>query len=231
MNTRTLSCLALSMMVFVVGCPDGGGSGGNEGTGIIPAVVYTANDGSNTVSGFTIGAGGVLTATAPATFATGGTDTQWIAVSANGQFLYLSNQSSANISAYTINSTTGVLTATTPATFSTGVGSSPQRIAVSPNGSFLYVANSGTDEVAAFTIGAGGLLTPTTPTTFSTGIGSVPVGITINPTGQFVYVANSGTNQVAGFTIGVGGVLAPTTPATFSVAPNVPVAIATPGRP
>ena len=122
MKTRTLSWVALPCVLFLTGCPGdgGGGGGGNEGTGTIPAVVYTANDGSNTVSGFTIGAGGVLAATAPATFATGGTNTQWMTVSANGQFLYLSNQSSANISGYTINSTTGVLTATTPTTFSTG---------------------------------------------------------------------------------------------------------------
>lgn len=70
------------MVFLLTGCPDGGGSGGVfEGTGSTSHVVYTANGGANTLSGFMIGTAGALTATTPATFSTGGTNSEWVAVS------------------------------------------------------------------------------------------------------------------------------------------------------
>jgi len=183
--------------------------GGNERTGAAPAVVYTANGASNTVSGFTIGAAGVLNPTTPASFGTGGT-TEWVTVSPNGQFLYSSNQNSANLSGYTINSTTGFLTATSPTTFPTGVGSSPRGVTVTPNGQFVYVALDNApnpDTVAGFLIGSDGVLNPTAQATITTG-GTAARGIAVSPNGQFLYVANSVSNTVSGFTIGAGGALA-----------------------
>ena len=117
----------LSGLFLLTGCPSDGGSGGVNITlgGTAPPVVYTANGGSNTISGFTIGTGGVLTPTLTPSFPTGGSTSEWVAVSPNGQFLYVSNQGSSNISSFTINSATGVLAVTSPATISAGGGSSP----------------------------------------------------------------------------------------------------------
>lgn len=53
--------------------------------------LYVANSGSNTIAAFSIGAGGVLTPTSPATFPTSGSLARGIAVSPNGQFLYAAN--------------------------------------------------------------------------------------------------------------------------------------------
>lgn len=79
-----LPLLALPIVLILSGCPDGGGGrGGFEGTGSTSAVLYTANDGSNTLSGFRIGGGGLLTATTPASFSTGGTSAEWVAISPN----------------------------------------------------------------------------------------------------------------------------------------------------
>lgn len=166
MNTHPISWLTITMMFFLAGCPDGGGgNGGFGGTGNAPAILHTANNGSNNISGFTIGSGGVLPATTPATFLTGGTSAEWIAVSPNGQILYSSNQSSANISGFTVNAATGNLTPTVPATFSTSVGSSPRGITFTPNGQFVYVANSASNTVSGFSIGSGGVVSPTSPAT------------------------------------------------------------------
>ncbi len=89
-------------------------------------------------------------------------------VSPNGSFLYVSNQGSNNVSAYTITTGTGVLV---PVASGAGnpfaAGTSPSGVTVSPNGSFLYVSNQGSNDVSAYTITAGtGLLTPITGSPF-----------------------------------------------------------------
>ncbi|MDX2253811.1 MAG: beta-propeller fold lactonase family protein, partial [Nitrospira sp.] len=145
--------LTLPMVFALSGCPDGGGgNGGFEATGSIPNVVYTANGGSNTLSGFTIGTAGALTVTTPAIFSTSGSNNEWVAVSPNGQFLYSSNQNSTNVSGFTVNSATGNLTPTAPATFSTGAGSSPRGITVTRDNQLVYVANSASNTVSGFSI-------------------------------------------------------------------------------
>lgn len=139
MTRALLPFLVPPILLVLAGCPKGGGgSGGFEATGSTPSVVYTANGGANTLSGFTIGTAGALTATTPATFSTSGSNTEWVAVSPSGQFLYSSNQNSATVSGFTVNATTGNLTPTAPATFSTGAGSSPRGVAITPNAQFLY---------------------------------------------------------------------------------------------
>ena len=157
MKTRSWPWLMLPVLPLLAGCPSGGGGDGVfEGTGVAPAVVYTANSGSNTVSGFTVGAGGSLLPTTPATVTTN--NAEWLTVSPNGQFLYVSNQGSATVSGFSVNPATGALTPTTPTTFPTGVGSSPRGITVTPNGLFVYVANSTTNTVAGFPSGPVGSL-------------------------------------------------------------------------
>ncbi len=73
----------------------------------------------NEVAAFTIGAGGLLTPTSPASFATGATSAPvGITINPDGQFLYVANSGSTSVSGFTIGAG-GVLVPTTPATFST----------------------------------------------------------------------------------------------------------------
>lgn len=202
MNTRSLSWFALSLLLLLTGCPEsGGGDGGFQGTA---AVLYTANDGSNTISGFTIGAGGVLSATSPATFGTN--NPEWLTVSSNGRLLYASNQGNHTISGFTVNGTTGVLTPIGTPIAVPGTNPSPRGITITPNREFLYVANSATNTVAGFSIGAGGVLASTAQSTIATG-GALARGIAVSPNGQFLYVANSGSDTISGFVIGTNGAL------------------------
>jgi 6-phosphogluconolactonase (cycloisomerase 2 family) len=201
MKTRMSSWLALPLLLLT-GCPQGGGGeGGFQGTA---AIIYTANDGSNTISGFTIGTGGALSATSPATFATN--NTEWLTVSSNGQLLYASNQGNHTISGFTINGTTSVITPIGTPIAVPGTNPSPRGITLTPNRQFLYVANSATNTIAGFSIGAGGVLTSTAQGTIATG-GTLARGIAVSPNGQFLYVANSGSNTISGFTIGGSGAL------------------------
>lgn len=73
----------------------------------------------NEVAAFTIGAGGLLTPTTPATFTTGAAATPvGITINPDGQFLYVANSGSTGVSGFTIG-LGGILAPTTPATFST----------------------------------------------------------------------------------------------------------------
>jgi 6-phosphogluconolactonase (cycloisomerase 2 family) len=77
-----------------------------------------------------------------------GTSPRSVTVDPSGKFAYVTNQTSNDVSAYTINSTTGALT-------SVGVfaaGTLPLSVTVDPSGKFAYVANTQSANVSAYTI-------------------------------------------------------------------------------
>ena len=73
----------------------------------------------NEVAAFIIGAGGLLTQTSPASFSTGATSTPvGITIDPAGQFLYIANSGSTNVSGFAIG-LGGILAPITPPIFST----------------------------------------------------------------------------------------------------------------
>jgi 6-phosphogluconolactonase (cycloisomerase 2 family)/uncharacterized caspase-like protein len=103
-------------------------------------------------------------------------------------FLYVTNNGSNNVSAYSINPSTGALTAVTGSLFP--VGTSPIGIAVDPTGKHLYVANTASDNVSAFTINPStGALKKLSGSPFAGSTG--PEGIAIDPSGKLLYAANN----------------------------------------
>lgn len=192
--------------------------------------VYVANRGSDTVTAFSIEDAGALTLVPPTGATTNPVSVQGdapssMAISPNGQFLYVSSSSSNVITAFQIGAS-GLLTlvpatGANPNPIPTG-GTSPKSIRVSPNGSFLYVANSGSNTVTAFQVGSNGLLTqvPSTagnPNPIPVG-GTAPNGIIVSSSGQFLYSANGGGN-VTTFTIGGGGLLTLVPPSSGNLNP------------
>jgi len=184
---------------------------------------YVTNQGStngiNGISAYTIGSNGALTAIGSGTFTTGPSPIG-IAISPNGNYLYITNYSSVGtngISAFTISSD-GSLSAITSGTFTTGVN--PIAVAVSPNGSYLYVTNhgsTGTNGISVFSIGSDGALTAVTTGTFATGLR--PYGVVVTPNSSYVYLVNygsTGTNGISAYSIGSGGALTAITSGTFS---------------
>ena len=164
---------------------------------------------------------GALTATTPATVATGSTSgepqPEGLAGDPLGRFAYVANiisnaTDNGTISMYTVDPSTGVLAPTTPATVPTGFY--PQGIAISPNGQFVYTANSDGNSVSMFAIDPNtGNLTPTTPA--SVAAGWSPDGVTVHPSGKFAYAVNQDDGTVSMYTVNqTTGVLTPTTPAT-----------------
>jgi 6-phosphogluconolactonase (cycloisomerase 2 family) len=165
--------------------------------------LFVADFGTNSVDVFTITAGtGALTeGVAGSPFATG-TGPDSLAVDPTGAVLYTAN-SSASVSAFTVNSSTGVLTP---------VAGNPQAItpysyiSIDPQGKFLFVTENTGVAVYPIDLATGALGTPAAGSPFAAG--SAPYSVSIDPTSQFVYVGNDGSANVSEFTLdGTTGVL------------------------
>ncbi len=117
-------------------------------TGSAPAVVtqsgkfcYVAN-GDGTLSAYSIDAGTGALAPVPGSPFTVGSNPVAIAVSPSGEFIYIVNESSANVSAFSIDASTGALAAVPGSPFSTVVpNSEPNTIAIDFTNSFAFVSN------------------------------------------------------------------------------------------
>jgi 6-phosphogluconolactonase (cycloisomerase 2 family) len=178
---------------------------------------YVADVENGTVSQYTIGSGGALTAPNPPTVGAG-VGPSSIALDPTYRYAYVANDD-GTVSQYTIGATGGL----TPMTVATvAVGQTPQAIAVDPTGRFVYVANSGDGTVSQLTIGSGGALTAMHPVSVTTG--GAPEAVAIDASGRYLYVAD-GVDSVAQFTIGSGGALTAMNPASV-VAGSLPQALA-----
>lgn len=111
-----------------------------------------------------------------------------VAVSPNGDFVYVTNTNSV------------IATTSAPTTGTT------------PTGTAAGCPANGT--ISGFAIGSSGSLTPVTGSPFSAG--STPTGIAIDPTNRFVYATDSVQNQIIAYDILSTGVLSPLTNGPFA---------------
>jgi 6-phosphogluconolactonase (cycloisomerase 2 family) len=174
-----------------------------------PKYVYVSNTGDGTLSAFTIDLvtnPGALSAISGSPFATpDGNNTDQIAASPDGKFLFAAGQS-GSVYAYAINSGTGALTSVSGSPFPAGSGNAIRTIAVDPFGRFLY-AHGDNSLVYAYTINAGtGALTTVSGSPYGAGnnvdaTNGAYGGVIVHPSGLFLYVAAAGDNNVHGFSI------------------------------
>jgi 6-phosphogluconolactonase len=132
--------------------------------------LYVANRDSETVSGFTISADNSTTpgnlTPIQGSFSTGLSPLA-AAVDPSGQFLYVADSSSNQVSGFRIKAVVGTLSALSNSPYSSGPA--PDFIAISPTNKFLYVSNSGNSSISAYMIDpATGNLIPAS--------GAVPTG-------------------------------------------------------
>ena len=127
--------------------------------------VSNPEDGANgTISSFRINANGTLTPVVQALDVAPGNHPLNMAVTPDGDHLYVASRISGSINSYTINNATGALTAVTGQPFAipgadTGVTGACKGLAVTPDGSRLYVSCGATDDfVSGFNIQANGAL-------------------------------------------------------------------------
>jgi 6-phosphogluconolactonase (cycloisomerase 2 family) len=175
-------------------------------------LLYATDDVGGTLFGFTVSPtdGTLTTISGAALFTTLGTPT-WVGVDPTGQYVYVVNQTSNSVSAYSITQTPGPTFGTLTPLSSGGTantGSTPQFAAMDPSGTHLYVANSGDNTITMIPLGPNGALgTPVTSSAISpaTSIDNVIV----DPSGTHIYALDLGTTagQVFGFALNSDGTI------------------------
>jgi 6-phosphogluconolactonase len=171
------------------GSGSGGSGSGGSGSSSQPArFLYVTESPNNAVAGFTVDASsGGLAPTKQGSIAAGTTPVR-VASDPAGKFLYVANQGSNNVSAYTIASD-GTLAPVAGSPFAlTAPG---VDVAVDPSGKFALVAqgsqSAGTGAIAVFSIAASGALTPVPGSPFV--LQHNPHAVIIDPAGNYVYTA------------------------------------------
>ena len=199
---------------------------GTIATGNIPKVVtvdptgrfaYVTNFGQDpggtqgtTVSQYTIGATGVLSANGTATT---GLNPYSITIEKTGKYAYVTNQGDDTVSQFTINSDGTLSALGTPV----ATGSKPYQITVDATGQYAYVANvatmTTTGGVSQYTISGTGQLvpmsTPLVATTAAPNTGGA-IGVAVDPAGTYAYVTNLFDKTIKRYTItpGTGALVA-----------------------
>ena len=207
----------------------------NEGVFVSPTDPTQNIPGS--VSVFSIGSGGALTEVAGSPFVIQETappllttpnqpQPESLAVSNQGNFLYVADRNNGTVVGYAFDSTTGVLSPVPGQAFP--AGSSPSVVFSPPAGNFLYVANAGSNDIFAFSVNGDGSLSAvttsgsTTQFTISTGIG--PIALLSDPGAKYIFALANGGSQITGYTMNhVTGLLTAVVAATASTGAN-PVA-------
>ena len=142
----------------------------NTGAGNVSMIYYNNNTlALNKVSGET---GFVIVGTNPA----------GVAVTPNGQYIYVTDTGS---------NTTSVVSTSNDSAFKTiPVGTYPKGVAITPNDQYVYVANPNSNTVSVISTSSNSVVS-------TIHINTLPVGVAITPNGQYVYVTNWGSNTVS----------------------------------
>ena len=194
----------------------------NVGRYVFVAAPYDGANGD--VSAFTINSGsGNLTAVAGSPFTADAQPTA-IALDSTGQYAYVANLQSADVSEFTVGAG-GVLNfVANYTTTDTGTsGANTFSVAVYPLGAYAFAGsgnNPATGLVDSFSITAGAL-TEVAPTT----TGNNPLALAVDPSGNFVFATNKYDNNISVLKIGAGGVLTSVSSVPYATGNN-PVGVA-----
>jgi YVTN family beta-propeller protein len=105
-----------------------------------------------------------------------------VAITPDGQFVYVTNQFDSTVSVIETSSNT--------VTDTVIVGDTPTYVAITPDGQFAYVTNMNDNTISVIN-------TASNTVTDTVIVGSEPVGIAFTPNGQFAYVANFNDNTIS----------------------------------
>ena len=180
-------------------------------------LLFVANQGSSTISVFSVGSGASLTEVGGSPFAvtnllspSSATSPVSLAIRASTNFLYVVDQNNNLVLTYQFDPNTGFVSNPNPNLLPPVlVGTSPSSVAINPAGTFMFVANSGSNNVSGFKINNDGSLSAMDKSPFAAELG--PSSAAVDPSGQFLYVTDKGSNQISGYRITAGtGDLTPT---------------------
>lgn len=203
MKFRYIAGLMCIGLLVLLGCSSNNSTAVSGGT----ALLFFTTQGDSSIWSYNVAlANGSLTQVAQPV-ATGDFPAG-IAIAPSLNALFVVNQASNTVSAYSVDAS-GTLTASSTAA---KTGTMPAALALDPAGQFLYVANEGSNDVSVFSVN-GTTLTPVKGSPFTTippgsTAATGPRAVVVSATGNFVYVANSFTNSLAAFSAH-SGVLTP----------------------
>jgi len=120
-----------------------------------------------------------------------------LAMSPQGDFLFVTSPSQNAIFAFTVNNSDGSLAAVAGSPF-TVAGTAPTGLVVHPSGKFLYATDATNNTVLAFSI-QNGALAQIAGSPFAAG--TQPTGITTDPGGAELFVSNTGSNNISAYVI------------------------------
>ncbi len=184
---------------------------GNDPDGVMVSPdarhVYVANTGDDSISRYSIDAGGKPAALGDTS--TGGNQPTGLGFTPDGKFLFATNRDSTeaapSVSAFSVNASTGALTLVNGLPVDIGVHD-PRAPVVSPDGRFLYVTarrgplgpppSNADSMIAVLSIGADGSLTPTAGSPFDIPLQVNAFGASIAPDGSRLFVAEATTNKI-----------------------------------
>lgn len=112
-------------------------------------------------------------------------------------YLYVADQGTHSIYAYSVDYTTGILTPLTTNNFQAGV--KPSAIISDPTGRFVYVTDQYQNLILAYNILTGGTLQSQVNGPFPTDL--YPYAMAVDPRGKFLYVTNFNSNDVRAYNI------------------------------
>lgn len=201
-------------------------TGGNGGGGDVNAenittatqgtasFLYAANNGSSTISAFTINPKtGTLAPVPGSPFHVGPNtsgSTMSLTASPNGQFLFQVDESSTLIRTFNIGAN-GAITEATGSPFDTGA--EPEGLKVTANGNFLLVGLRSLDALGVYSIDANGTLTPVFGSPFLTNGPAVAMDSTC--ANNRVFVSSAGSNLIDAFDMAADGSLTPVAGSPF----------------
>lgn len=162
--------------------------------------VYVVNQNTSaqagTVSAFSVGSGGALSAISGSPF-TAGVSPNASASDPTSRFYYVTDGATNQLIAYTI-SASGGLVPLNNGPFSTATF--PDAVTIDPSGTYIYVANYNSNSISAYQItqSTGAPSGLAGAATYSTDTG--PTCVLVEPAfGKFVYTSNFLGNSVSGF--------------------------------
>ena len=116
--------------------------------------------------------------------------------------VFVGNEDSNDVSAFSVNSATGALTKVHGSPFAAGGTDPIAMVAYWHGGNYnLYVANAGSHNLSVYSIDQGtGALAPLSPGPSTIATGNNPTSVVVAPSASVVYVANhGGSNDISAF--------------------------------
>jgi 6-phosphogluconolactonase (cycloisomerase 2 family) len=124
-----------------------------------------------------------------------------VAISPTGNHVYIANNGSSTISAYSLNTVTGSLTPILGSPFSS-YGINPSYITVTYDGRYVLVPNSNSSSIAVFSRDLiSGAIAPVTGSPFATGQVAQVNNVIASPNGLFVVATNYVANNISVYSL------------------------------